>query len=114
CPTSNVALGVYRRPADVPLRTLLDSGVSVALGADDPLLFGARLTDQYVRARTVHRLDDSAIADLARSSIVASCAPLATRRDLLAEIDSWLEPAVSAGGPQLAPGSHNRRAAARG
>lgn len=51
CPASNVALGVATRPADVPLRQLLDSGVRVALGADDPLLFGSRLTAQYELAR---------------------------------------------------------------
>src|SRR5215468_12077610 len=51
CPTSNVALGIAARPADVPLRTLLDEGVPVALGADDPLLFGSRLAAQYELAR---------------------------------------------------------------
>ena len=41
CPGSNVALGVYSALAEVPLRRLLDAGAVVALGADDPLLFGA-------------------------------------------------------------------------
>src|SRR5215831_14644073 len=54
CPASNVALGVAARPADVPMRALLDAGVPVALGADDPLLFGSRLNAQYEIARTVH------------------------------------------------------------
>ena len=43
----NVALGVYAEAADVPLRRLLDAGAPVALGADDPLLFGSRLAAQY-------------------------------------------------------------------
>ena len=47
CPASNVALGVYEKPEDVPLRTLFDAGVPMALGADDPLLFGSRLAAQY-------------------------------------------------------------------
>ena len=51
CPSSNVALGVFGKPADVPLRRLLEAGVPVALGADDPLLFGSRLTAQYDLAR---------------------------------------------------------------
>src|SRR6185369_7938618 len=38
CPGSNVALGVYRAAADVPLRQLVEAGAQVALGADDPLL----------------------------------------------------------------------------
>ncbi len=43
CPGSNVALGVYPDPTVVPLRRLLEAGAQVALGADDPLLFGSRL-----------------------------------------------------------------------
>jgi adenosine deaminase len=90
CPTSNVALGVYAAPADVPLPSLLDAGVQVALGADDPLLFGARLAAQYVVAREAIGLDDAALAGLARMSIAASCAPAEVARAGLAGIDSWL------------------------
>src|SRR5690554_5097978 len=32
CPASNVSLGVFAEPGEVPLRTLVDSGVHVALG----------------------------------------------------------------------------------
>src|SRR4051794_3667586 len=45
CPSSNVRLGVYPTAADVPLPALRAAGVPVALGADDPLLFGSRLLD---------------------------------------------------------------------
>ena len=90
CPTSNVALGVAAGPADVPLRTLLDEGVPVALGADDPLLFGSRLTAQYELARAAHGLDDAEIAELARMSVRGSTAPPATAARLLAGIDAWL------------------------
>ena len=51
CPTSNVALGVAARAEDVPLRALQEAGVNIALGADDPLLFGARLAAQYELAQ---------------------------------------------------------------
>ena len=90
CPTSNVALGVATRPEDVPLRTLREAGVKVALGADDPLLFGARLTAQYEVARHAHLCDDSELAELARMSVTGSAAPDSIRASLLAGIDSWL------------------------
>ncbi|HEV2374086.1 MAG TPA: adenosine deaminase [Streptosporangiaceae bacterium] len=90
CPASNVAMGVAPVPADVPLLTLLDAGVRVALSADDPLLFGSRLTAQYEMARHVHGLDDAALAELARMSIRGSVAPPATATRLLAGIDAWL------------------------
>ena len=53
CPSSNVALGVAATQADVPLARLYQAGVSIALGADDPLLFGPRLTAQYRSPGTV-------------------------------------------------------------
>jgi adenosine deaminase len=90
CPTSNVALGVYPTPADVPLACLLDAGVPVALGADDPLLFGARLAAQYTTARDAMGLDDAALAELARMSIRAARAPARVVADALGRVDSWL------------------------
>jgi len=90
CPTSNVRLGVYAGPADVPLRTLRDAGVPVALGADDPLLFGSRLVDQYVVARHDHAMTDAELAELARGSVRGSRAPDDVRARLLSGIDAWL------------------------
>ena len=90
CPASNVHLGVFRDVDDVPLTTLLDAGASVALGADDPLLFQSRLTDQYELARSVHRLDDAGLARLARDSIMASFASDDDKRAWLADVDAWL------------------------
>ena len=90
CPGSNVALGVYDAAREVPLRRLVDAGARIALGADDPLLFGNRLAAQYESARTDHDLDDAALAGLARSSILASRAPVALQKQVLADIDAWL------------------------
>ncbi|HEY1640802.1 MAG TPA: adenosine deaminase [Streptosporangiaceae bacterium] len=90
CPASNVALGVAARPADVPLRRLYEAGVPIALGADDPLLFGPRLAAQYELARVVHGLSDAQLADLARMSVTGSAAPPLVQAGLLAGIDAWL------------------------
>jgi adenosine deaminase len=90
CPASNVALGVAPSPQQVPLRPLLGAGIQVALGADDPLLFGSRLAAQYELARQAHGLDDAQLAELARMSIGGSDAPEDVRRNVLAGIDGWL------------------------
>ena len=66
------------------------AGVPVALGADDPLLFGPRLAAQYELARQVHGLTDAELADLARMSVQGSAAPAIVQKDLLAGIDAWL------------------------
>lgn len=89
CPASNVCLGVYHEPGDVPLPTLLAHGAQVALGADDPLLFQSRLVNQYAIARSLG-LNDAALADLARGSIRASLASPTSKARWLAEVDAWL------------------------
>ncbi len=90
CPGSNVALGVYATPEEVPLREIVELGIPVALGADDPLLFGTRLVDQYQLARDVAGFDDAELAALARASLNASRAPEPVRRKALADVDQWL------------------------
>ncbi|WP_298456480.1 adenosine deaminase [uncultured Cellulomonas sp.] len=90
CPASNVSLGVFADPSLVPLRALVDAGATVALGADDPLLFGSRLVAQYEAARAVHGFSDPELADLARASIRACLASPASRRRMLAAVDEWL------------------------
>jgi adenosine deaminase len=90
CPVSNVALGVYSDLTSVPLPALLEAGATVALGADDPLLFGSRLAGQYATMRAAHGLSDVQLAELARMSIRASRAPEETKAVLLREVDGWL------------------------
>ena len=98
CPSSNVALGIVAKPSQVPLRLLVEAGVPVALGADDPLLFGPRLAAQYEIARDAHGFTDAELADLARTSVLGSAAPPTLRAELLAGIDAWLA------GLSLSPG----------
>ncbi|MEE1930927.1 adenosine deaminase [Streptomyces sp. TRM 70351] len=98
CPASNVALGVYDKPGDVPVRRLWEAGVPVALGADDPLLFGSRLAAQYELVREHHGFTDPELAELARQSLRASLAPEPVRTELLREVDAWLVPSRAEGG----------------
>ncbi len=90
CPVSNVALGVYSDLSSVPLPALLKAGATVALGADDPLLFGSSLVGQYATMRAAHDLADSQLAELAEMSIRASRAPDALKSDLLRQVGDWL------------------------
>jgi adenosine deaminase len=94
CPHSNVALGVYGSSGEVPLRTIAEHDITVALGADDPLLFGSRLADQYELARTDLGFTDEELATLARGSVRASRAPAEVRSSALADIDAWLATAA--------------------
>ena len=90
CPVSNVALGVYSDLSSVPLPTLLAAGATVALGADDPLLFGSRLAGQYATMRAAHGLTDAQLAELARMSVRASRAPDEVKKEVIYDVDQWL------------------------
>lgn len=89
CPTSNVSLGVYATLEEVPVRTLVAAGVDVALGADDPLLFGSRLAGQYNVLRAAQDFSDDELADLAAMSIRRSHAPDDVAAQALADVERW-------------------------
>lgn len=90
CPGSNVALGVYATAAEVPLRAIVDAGIPVALGADDPLLFGSRLVAQYESAREALGFSDEELARLALGSVEASRAPESLKKTTRDDITDWL------------------------
>ncbi len=89
-PGSNVSLGVYPDDQSVPLGALYDTGLKIALGADDPLLFRSRVVDQYESARHVHGFSDEQLARLAADSIKASAAPQQVKDQLLGGVRDWL------------------------
>ncbi|WP_017588411.1 adenosine deaminase [Nocardiopsis ganjiahuensis] len=90
CPTSNVSLGVFEELDRVPLRRLYQAGAPIALGTDDPLLFGPRLVEQYRIAREVFGFTDAELADLAKMSIRGAGAPDSLKKDLISGVDAWL------------------------
>jgi adenosine deaminase len=89
CPASNVALGVFADHAAVPLRALESAGVPVVLGADDPLLFGAGLVEQYAAARDVHGYNRDDLARLAAASVRHAAMPVELASQMLKDIDTW-------------------------
>ncbi|MDR1355249.1 MAG: adenosine deaminase [Propionibacteriaceae bacterium] len=89
CPTSNVQLGIYPRLNAVPLQALLSAGAQIALGADDPLLFHARLNAQYQAAQQDMGCNLAQLAELAASSIRVSFAPDSDKARWLSEVAFW-------------------------
>jgi adenosine deaminase len=90
CPTSNVMLSVVPSLTDHPLGTYLDAGVRCSVNADDPLLFGPGLLDEYELCRRDLGFDDERMAHIARCSIEASGAPDDVKARSLTAIDAWL------------------------
>jgi adenosine deaminase len=90
CLTSNKRLNVVPDLTRHPLPELLAAGVPCTLGADDPLLFGIGLLDEYRLARSALGLTDQQLAELARTSVRTSGAPAALVASAVRGIDEWL------------------------
>ena len=72
CPTSNVVLGIYPTYEEHPLPRLMDAGVRVTLGSDDPPYFGASIGGEYALCREHYGFDDEALRGITRTAIEAA------------------------------------------
>lgn len=90
CPTSNVMLAVVPSLDAHPLPRLIAAGVRCSVNADDPLLFGPGLLDEYELCRRELGLTDEQLAFAARCSLECGGAPEHVKADALAGIDAWL------------------------
>lgn len=94
CPTSNLLLDVVDDLARHPLPQLLDAGVRCSINADDPILFGPGILDEYVVAREQIGLTDRQLAACAWSSIETTLAGDALKARAKADIEAWLGEAL--------------------
>ena len=83
CPGSNVALGAVQSIADHPLAAMLDAGITVTLGSDDPPLMATNLLAEYENAWNLAALDDFGLRQLADNSLIESFAPAE-------QVEEWL------------------------
>lgn len=90
CPSSNLALGVVASLPDHPLPQLLDAGIRCSVNADDPLLFGPGVLEEYQLCRDEFGLDDVTLARIATWSLECSAAPSSLVGSTLSRIDGWL------------------------
>jgi adenosine deaminase len=72
CPTSNVVLGIYPTYEEHPLPRLMDAGVRVTLGSDDPPYFGASIGGEYERCRQHYGFGDEVLRGITSTAIEAA------------------------------------------
>jgi aminodeoxyfutalosine deaminase len=75
CLTSNVSTGVVARVDAHPLPRLLDAGVRVTLGTDDPGLFDTDLNREYALAYEALGVSRARLQAMAETSVAAAFAP---------------------------------------
>jgi adenosine deaminase len=95
CPTSNVRLGVCPSLAEHPLPRLLEAGLAVSLGSDDPPLFGTDLVTEYVRCAEAFGWSASTIRTLARAALEHAFMPETLRARLSSAQDAVPEPSFA-------------------
>ncbi len=76
CPGSNVALAAVPSLEAHPLPAMLEAGVTVTLGSDDPPMFSTDLLTEYENAWNLAALDEEGLEQLATNSLVDSFAPV--------------------------------------
>jgi adenosine deaminase len=89
CPTSNLRTRAVASLAEHPLPLLLEAGVPVTLGSDDPGMFDTTLVAEYVLAAEVLGVSREGLVDIARTGVEKSYAPEVTKRQVLAEIADY-------------------------
>ena len=83
CPGSNVALAAVQSMDEHPLAAMLDAGITVTLGSDDPPLMATNLLAEYEHAWNLASLDEAGLRQLADNSLIESFAPVE-------KVDEWL------------------------
>jgi adenosine deaminase len=72
CPTSNVVLGVFGSYEEHPLPALIEAGVRVTLGSDDPPYFGASIAGEYEVCATRLGLSEADLRTITSTAIDAA------------------------------------------
>jgi aminodeoxyfutalosine deaminase len=89
-PTSNIATRAVESYDVHPLRAMVEAGLVVTINSDDPPMFGTDLTNEYAVAAELLDLDESGVAELAKTAVRASFAEDSLKSTLLAEIDDYV------------------------
>ncbi|HWI42357.1 MAG TPA: adenosine deaminase [Nocardioides sp.] len=87
CPSSNVATRAVASLEEHPLPRFVEAGVVVTINSDDPPMFGTTLNREYEIAADLLDLDETGLADLARTAVRVSFAPEDVKARVLQEID---------------------------
>ncbi len=88
CLSVNVVLGSVASYADHPIRRLVEAGVPVALGTDNPVRVATTIGREYAVAAALG-FSPHELLGFTRDAIRASFAPLECRDAMLSGLDDW-------------------------
>lgn len=90
-PTSNICLGVAPSYVEHSFRALYDAGVTLTVNTDDPPMFGATLTGEYLALAEHCRFTLDELIDLNLNAVRAAFLPEDERAALLAEFEQEID-----------------------
>lgn len=82
CPSSNIALGLFKDMLEHPLTQLMAAGIQVSLGSDDPPFFRTNLAREYERVQETYQYSDAKMTDFTKMAINSSFADKETKHKL--------------------------------
>lgn len=88
CPISNVKLRACSSMAEHPIRRLYDAGVRCTISTDDPLIFGNRLTEEYVALAQDLKFSRRELLQIARNGWEVALIADSSRRERLKELEA--------------------------
>jgi adenosine deaminase len=89
CPTSNVTLGIYPSYSEHPLPELVDAGVRVTLGSDDPPYFGASIGGEYAICREHFGFTDPDLSAITQTALEAAFCEATLKERLIKNGVGW-------------------------
>jgi aminodeoxyfutalosine deaminase len=91
CPTSNVATRAVATLDEHPVARMVEAGVLVTVGSDDPPMFGTDLNQEYAVVARLLGLDERGVADLAKNAVEASFLDPSGKKRIASEIDTYTD-----------------------
>ncbi|WP_028388905.1 adenosine deaminase [Legionella fairfieldensis] len=58
CPSSNLALGLFKDLKSHPIAHFVEAGIQISLGSDDPPFFRTNLANEYQKVQTAYQYSD--------------------------------------------------------
>lgn len=83
CPSSNIALGLFKDIPSHPLPELLKAGLTLSINSDDPPFFHTNLAREYQLVQDTFQYSDEAMLNFTRMAIETAFVDEGTRTKLL-------------------------------
>jgi adenosine deaminase len=87
CPSSNIALGLFKDFSSHPLPKFLKTGIKLGLGSDDPPFFHTTLAQEYERIQQHYHYSDEEMINISKMAIEASFASEEMKSKLRKRLD---------------------------